>query len=236
MAIVNKNGAFGYINQKGKEVIPARFSVADQFCEGFASVRDGQAIYYINKKGEKQFGRDFEWAMSFNDGLALVQIDGKTGYINTSGKLVISNKYFTGGMFVDGYTVVKETCEGKTWKLIDKKGRVQFEKEVDKMNRGSGNYVYFSQDRNEGLLNLKGQVVIPAKYDMIIGFIDNIAIVKADSKEDLFGLIDKKGEWIIQPKYEWMFPAGDNMISVWTKNRELGYIDFSGKVIWKPTR
>nr|WP_294859812.1 WG repeat-containing protein [uncultured Fluviicola sp.] len=235
VAAVNKDGLFGYINQKGEEVIPARFSIANPFCQGFAHVRDGQKTYFINQKGENQFGRDFEWAMSFNDSLALVKVDGKTGYINTTGKMVIPANYYTGGMFVDGYAVVKETRESKVWKLIDKKGKVQFEKPY-KMNRGAGNYVYFSQDLNEGLLNLKGEIVIPAKYDMIIGFMDNVAIAKVDSKEDLFGLINKKGEWIIQPTYESLFPAGDDMIMVATKNRELGYIDFSGKVIWKPTK
>ncbi len=235
LAAVNKNGLFGYIDKKGQEVIPAQFSEANAFSQGFAYVRNGQQIYFINQKGEKQFGRDFEWTSGFNDSLALVMTDQKVGYINTSGKWVIPNKYYTGGIFMDGYAAVKDTREGKTWKLIDKKGKVLFEKEADRMHKGFGNYVYFNEGRNEGLLDLKGQVVIPAKYDVLF-FLDEVIIVKTDSKEDRFGLINKKGEWVTEAKYHALFPAGDNMILMGTENRELGYIDFSGKVIWKPTK
>ncbi|MGV3611292.1 MAG: WG repeat-containing protein [Fluviicola sp.] len=236
LAIVNKDGVFGYINQKGEEVILAQFADAEPFMHGLALVRSGSQRYFINKKGEKQFGKEFEWASSFTDSLAAVHINGKTGYIDTKGKLVIPAKYYTGGSFVDGYAVVRETRESKTLKLIDKKGKVQFEKEVDRMNKGAGKFVYFSKDRNEGIMDLKGTIVIPAKYDLIMGFMGNVAIVKANSKEDLFGLINKKGAWILEPQYYAMLPAGDDMILVGTKNRELGYIDFTGKVIWKPTK
>lgn len=236
LAIFHKEEKFGFMNQKGEEVIPAQFLDAEPFCQGLAQVRMGSQRYFINKKGENAFGKEFEWARSFNDSMASVHIDGKVGYINISGQLVIPAKYYTGGTFVDGYTVVKDSQESKVWKLIDKKGRVQFEKQVDRMNKGAGKIVYFTKDRNEGIMDLKGNIIVPAKYDLIMGFMGDIAVVKADSKEDLFGIINKKGEWIVEPKYHVLLPVGENMILTGTKNKEMGYIDFTGKVIWKPTK
>lgn len=241
MALVKKDGQLRFINTKGKETIALEnYTQISGFSCGLAVVREGSLFYYIDKKGKKQFGRGFDWAMDFYDSLALVQIDGKTGYINTSGKLVIPNKLYTGGPFVNGYAVVKDNIKSNYWQLIDKKGKVILEKEVDRMTICGDKMLSFAKDRNEGVMDFKGNLLIPAKFDLLFGFVNGFAIAKEQVEGDnKFGIINKKGEWVVQPIYDGLYPAGPGMITVFNKSwetGELGYMDYSGKMIWKPTK
>ena len=52
LARVRKGGKWGYINRKGKEVIPFLYDQAYPFSEGLAMVTgDGEDDHYINKEG-----------------------------------------------------------------------------------------------------------------------------------------------------------------------------------------
>ena len=46
-------GKYGFINKKGKVVIPIKFDYAQQFYEGEAEVSLNDETFYINTKGER---------------------------------------------------------------------------------------------------------------------------------------------------------------------------------------
>jgi len=51
-----KNGKYGYIDEKGKTIIPFKFSTALAFDNGVAIVSEdeaGENIYYIDTKGQE---------------------------------------------------------------------------------------------------------------------------------------------------------------------------------------
>ncbi|MEI6157440.1 MAG: WG repeat-containing protein [Atribacterota bacterium] len=48
-AIIEKDGRFGYVNNKGKEIIKPQYEKADFFSEGLAAVRVKGKYGYINK-------------------------------------------------------------------------------------------------------------------------------------------------------------------------------------------
>lgn len=50
MAAVKLNGKAGFINTKGKEVIPFVYDDADSFSEGLAPVKNNELWGFINKK------------------------------------------------------------------------------------------------------------------------------------------------------------------------------------------
>ena len=50
---------WGFIDEKGNIVIPARFDKCRSFSEGYALVKEGRSMYFIDKKGNKAISLDF---------------------------------------------------------------------------------------------------------------------------------------------------------------------------------
>ncbi|MBK8953171.1 MAG: WG repeat-containing protein [Chitinophagaceae bacterium] len=53
LAAVNKDGKWGYIDEKGKEIIPLKFSFAGSFDSGNAKVMVAGKWIIIDKAGKK---------------------------------------------------------------------------------------------------------------------------------------------------------------------------------------
>jgi hypothetical protein len=79
---------YGYIDQQGELVIPARFDYADAFSEGLAVIRLTDRFGYIDPRGHVVIEPAFDWADGFRDGLARVRVQELWGYIDTSGRFV----------------------------------------------------------------------------------------------------------------------------------------------------
>lgn len=94
MALVQRNGKWGYINAMGNEVIPCQF------------------------EGEEYGG----WGHNFSDGYAVVVIDGKHGYIDRSGNVVIAPIYEDAGDFSEGFACVSKMGHDKLV-FINKEGK-----------------------------------------------------------------------------------------------------------------
>jgi hypothetical protein len=114
-AFMTKDKKYGYINTKGKVVIPPKFTGAQEFSEGLAVVwengtrfgymrayENDLTAFVINKKGEKQFDLDvkpdipnnYVWFGSFRNGLLAcgecnepnASLTGIKYYLNRRGK------------------------------------------------------------------------------------------------------------------------------------------------------
>lgn len=129
---------YGYINEKGDEVISCIYYSATDFCDGFAFVSDAETyehldlgkkcFYFIDKYGKNVFGQKFEGGFGFSEGYAGVITAGEIAmyselyppqweYIDITGKIISKEKYEDAYPFVNGYAVVKK--DG-IWKVIDK--------------------------------------------------------------------------------------------------------------------
>jgi WG containing repeat len=105
--------------------------------------------------------------------------------------------------------------------------------------------------RNSDSLIKTGKVVIQPQFDWTYSFSEGLAAVRKDGK---WGFIDKTGKFVISPQYDevWSFDNGLCGVGVgeWKtdKSEDLhsfsmpyldgkwGYIDKTGKYIWKPTK
>jgi hypothetical protein len=81
---------YGFINQKGEQVVPPRYTIASAFSEGLASVGQGtQDFCYINPHAEEVLGPfRCEGAGPFQEGLARIQKGEAFGYIDKRGQWV----------------------------------------------------------------------------------------------------------------------------------------------------
>ena len=82
IAPAKQKGKWGFIDTKGKVVLPFQYDKADSFSEGLAAVvtADTDKYGYINTKGEMVIPPKYEKAFYFNEGVAAVQILDKWVY------------------------------------------------------------------------------------------------------------------------------------------------------------
>jgi hypothetical protein len=115
-----KTKKWGYVDVKGKTVIPLKYDIVGLFSENLAAVRLDGKSGYINTKGETVIPFKYGFAWAFSDGLARVMLNGKYGFIDTTGKEVIPLKYDYVEIFSGG--LVRVQLKDK-WFYIDKTGK-----------------------------------------------------------------------------------------------------------------
>lgn len=121
MAVVRKDGKYGYIDVSGRMAIPAKYNKAGNFSSGLAPVCLYGKYGYINKQGETVIPFRFNNASPFYEGLASVELNGKVSYITPDGKTIIPYMLDSGKPFKDG--IAEVTVDGKT-KYMDKVGNI----------------------------------------------------------------------------------------------------------------
>lgn len=253
LAVAYLNEKSGFIDFKGNIVIPFDYEYCERFSEGLAAVRQDGLYGFINRKGELIIPCQYEGLYNshgFCDGLVGVSINGgnagiiddKWGYIDKTGKIVIPfQDGLTGAPFSSGLSV---RCRGgitlsqdknglpKIYEapleaaFINKKGELVSDFfEIQNIQEFRNGYSVI-QDKTGwyGLINTRGEFVIPCKYSFIAnGFDDKYVLVGLNGK---YGMACKEtGEVVIPIIYEmdsWTFKEG--VIPV-KKDGKMGYIN-----------
>lgn len=87
-------GKYGFINKKGKLVVPLIYDGGDDFVNDFAAVKLGNKWGFINTKGDIITPEFYNTVGEFSEGMAcVVGNNGNHGFVDTLGKLVIPMKY-----------------------------------------------------------------------------------------------------------------------------------------------
>lgn len=135
LAVIEKNGKYGFINLKGEIIIDPIFDNAWHFTEGLARVNVNNKAGYINTQGEMVIEPQFVYGWGFSEGLAAVQkrtphLDIKTnkkkyslkwGYINFKGEMIIEPQFSSASNFHDGLAL---TYIGDKLAYVNKKGEI----------------------------------------------------------------------------------------------------------------
>lgn len=113
-------GLWGYVNDKGKVVLAAKYIAAEGFRSGLACVKLSTGHYgFIAASGELAIPADFERAHGFSEGLAAVRVKGKWGYILTTGAFAVHPVFDDARSFRQEIGAVKL---GGKWGFISKTG------------------------------------------------------------------------------------------------------------------
>ena len=97
LLLVKKGDKWGFINKKGKVIVPCELYYAEPFVNGVAIVyeTDFTSCYYINKKGDRLFDRSFYRATEFDDNERAVVIQtngGSSELIDRNGEAIFTAK------------------------------------------------------------------------------------------------------------------------------------------------
>lgn len=122
---------YGFIDTKGTQVIPPRFSSARPFSDGLAYVDEGKRGF-INRKGERVITlAGTMLPLDFSEGLAAVEVydsqkrESLCGYIDPNGDFVIPPQFYEGRSFGQDRAAVKLVDTfGNSWGYIDRTGAI----------------------------------------------------------------------------------------------------------------
>ncbi len=114
--LVLKDKKYGFVNAKGKVIVPMIYDRADVFSEGLAPVQKDGKWGFINEKGIVIVPMIYDRADVFSEGLAPVQKDEKWGFVNDKGEVVI-NFQFVGIVkpFENGYAEYLTNYQGSDY-------------------------------------------------------------------------------------------------------------------------
>jgi hypothetical protein len=227
------NGTAGYINDRGKLIIPARFENALPFSEGLAAVRHEGRWGYIDRSGKEVIPYLFQSAESFHGGVAIVNTglpEHPVGLIDASGAFVVqpSFRFITAADGPNGLLLAqKEPGEKPTF--YDRAG-----------NRALGPYQQafpFAQDRarvendaGEWIIDSTGNF-LPKKSVFLDAthYSDGLIAVRGNGK---VGYMDLGGQIAIEPRYDAGGAFAEGLAPVQLGGRWL-FIDKSGATVAK---
>ena len=223
-AVFKTEKYFGVINEKGDKVIDAKYLMIN-------ACSDGKFIA-LDKKYEDEAKKDT---------LSNIKFD----VLNTSGKILFSisyNKYKDfGASFHDGlldvYTEAKdEKCGG----IISDKGEVVVKPtpKIKKVGEIKGEVFTYNNGNGWGLMNLKGESIIRAKYDLLYFASKDklIAVTKKNGDSFEYKYIDFDDNQIGEDTYDDAFPfdiINDENAIVQISASMYSIIDVNGKQIEK---
>lgn len=172
------------------------------------------------------------------DGLFAFEKQGKYGYINSAGKEIIPPVYEykysyskTFSAFKDGLVIL---YKDKKLGMIDKVGKEVIPFEYDDLfYYEKAKLVRFSKKDNYktlyGLMSVKGDVLLPAEYENIMGFEDFFTLKKGN----LYGLANSTGKLILPISFSKLIPSPKNNAAIAQKDSDYGIIDLKGNWIFK---
>lgn len=197
---------------------------------------DGNAWVFNTRTGKKTLS-GIAWIskpLGDKDSLVVYSDGMKRGYFNKyTGEVVIPAKYAHAWVFSDGIASVEE--DGII-KFIDTKGKQVFDRTFDYDPNYDGHvfhggYCIIDSDSNKkyGLMNTKGETVIPEEYDDIqVNFqLDYWTLNKGDE----YGVYDSNMNVVLAMmpcKYMWVF---DDCIDVTMPDNTMRKYDYQGNLI-----
>lgn len=216
IAALGENSKWGFLDENGKAVIPFIYSDAHNFNNGMAYVvKDGKSLY-IDKTGKEILPGNINSpkraellaklknydSYLYQKGFYYVKKDGYKGVLDESGNVVIPAKYYNIYNYSNGVFQVKN--EDDRYLFFNKEGKLITKTAYDYASLAGDSYIQVSQmrkkptsnpytiyDLDEGLINNKGEVIVPLIYDRFEFYKNGYFIVTKDNKIKLLNVSGK---------------------------------------------
>jgi hypothetical protein len=189
---------WGFVNKKGKVVIPPSYRSASYFSSGLCAVMNSNGKWgYIDERGKVVVQFLWDNAHPFERDRAKVLTYSGWGVINKAGKFVLPARYED--VDIDGadrYLV----RHNKRWGWVTGYGSAVIAPNFEDAYPYFGNkFAAVNEGGKWGFINEGGKFVIAPQYDFAFGFRDGLAVVE---QNDRYGFINESGRLVIQPVYD----------------------------------
>ena len=230
----------GFINTKGKLVVPPKYDIVEDFSDGLAlaGLRESSNepsssatapfnFGYIDQEGIEVIPLQYKYALSFKDGKAIIG----TGRLTIAGV----RAYSTNGK---DYIIENHERYPK-FALIDKTGRALLNYDWGKLE-AIGQDLYIAQRSKylgDGVINLTGDTIIPFVYTNL-RYAGNGVLIASDGRgrESVTTVLNLKNEVLIKTKHDFFTPEYKyGMLRTRTTNsNKCGFLNLKGEFVIKP--
>ncbi len=227
--VINQYGLMGFINEKGEQVIPCKYSLTGDFHSGRAIFRNLNGMFgYLDADGQEIIPATYKFVSDFDSkGYSAVVKDKQFGFMHLSGNIVIPFIYDNVLSLSNGIASVEK--DGKTGYInMQNKKIIPFT--FDEAFRHVEDLALVRMGIYWGYISGKGKVEIPWQFAEAQPFSEGKAWVKL---EDKFGAINTKGAYVIPFKYEKALPFNMGYAKVQNKGK-WGLVNEFGMEILPP--
>lgn len=233
---VAKNCKWGYIDEKGIEIIPLKYDHADKFSEGKAAVKLEGQYGFINKNDETVIDFKYTYAKPFQEGSAIVGIYGQGDFlINTAGQVISPTEIPQANIdeFYDGLARIWFNLSSIKKGYIDRRGKIAIKREYNFVTDFNNGSAFVTQNGKVFIINVKGKIIKKVENLLLDEarsylFLNKNKDVLNFTKDKMDGYIDKSGNIHMYPKHNydllWRFQNGYAKVK---KNNKFGFINES---------
>ncbi len=244
LAAVAQNRKYGFVDTKGKVVIPFKYDNVNSFQNGIAKVwvNGWRNVAYINRNGEEIIPPIFEAINQSNlrryHNKFIIGLKDSAHYVfDYSGKEIALLQYETVGEFNE-YKKSFLVSKNNKWGTLDSNLQVEIPIEYEFLETIFPDKIAATKNGKIGFINHEGKVISSFEYDWISPFMDDyikkyengLAKVGISGKN---GLINGYGKLIIPVIYDEIqdFSHG---LAVVKRDNKYGFVDLKGKEIIPP--
>lgn len=205
------------------------------YSQSLIPFRDGTRWGYCNPEGKIILPCIYTKAFPFKNNEAIVVLNDKYGLISPQGKWLLPAAYDSLGYF-EPLAIFKK--EGK-YGLLDKKGTQLQPATSDRVEHLKSGFYLLTRGPYSGLVNSKGELVLPVAYRNVFDFREGRALVWKEGFNEPWSIINEKGDVVFQLKpgvgfynyNEKYFRNGVLQYRTFGPNEGGGYYDSLGNVL-----
>ena len=204
-------GNWGFIDKKGRKVVPPVYEGVGDFYYGLAWVLSNGNYYFIDTSGRIQMDTciQYDEVNPYNGGVARAKKGALWTVIDSSGRPIFKNDYFHLRDFKDSLAVV---------------------------NRGGwvdhSDFISEEMGGLYGAINMLGEELIKPQFMGLWDYENGLAWA-ADTLKRKFGIIDKEGKVVLPFQYDYARKINRNFTEVRLDGKR-GLVGRQGKEIVKP--
>lgn len=158
-----------------------------------------------------------------------IQVGGKCGFINEKGKLMIEPQFDRAYWYFSDGVCYAEIGERKGLINTDGEFVVELDNSINWVYQSqNGVSVFLTKNGKRGIINIGGEVVLPATFKTIIRDESNGFIVEDTLGNQ--GYVNYQGEFIVPCKYDEIHSVNEGLMVV-AINNKYGYMDTTGVLV-----
>lgn len=235
LAAVEKDGKWGYVDEKGNLIIQYKYEKASDFSSGYAIVEENEKKGIIDASGKWQKTLDIEEYGELSEDRVAVKNEEKYVFVDLEGKPITNFEYEDYNIFYDGLAAVQVD---EKWGFINKDGEIVIDCVFSEVGYFYNDIANVKFEDKWGFIDKNGNVIIDFQYEYsyVSTFNENDVAFAFDNHLN-FGFINKKGELIIgnlEPSIadiEMSYIFSDDRFITICVNDKWGVIDRNGNEI-----